>query len=108
MPCTTNVAVTVNRIHGGCIEDFYQQYVFPTNALYYVDNHDLQYQAVPPYLVGEPVFDIQYDGMTILLSAEVWISADVTNHVIIGVEDYSDESFDSAVFLRAWSPDNCP
>lgn len=54
------------------------------------------------------MFNIEYDGMTVLLKAEVPIDANVTNRFKIGIEDYSDASYDSAVFLRAWSPEVCP
>lgn len=103
VPCTTDMAVTVNTINGGCLSG-----CSPSNAQYYVDNHDPVQDAAPPHSIGEPVFNIEYDGMTVLLSAQVWIPAGVTNHVKLGVEDYTDEHYDSAVFLRAWSANDCP
>ncbi len=107
VPGTTNVPVSVNSINGGCLSDYYASYDSPTNAQYYVDNHDPHpYSAVPPYGVSAPVFNIQYDGMTVLLTAQAPISANVTNHVKIAIADYNDDIYDSAVFLKAWSP--CP
>ena len=59
---------------------------------------------------GDPVFtsnvanfNIQFDGMTILLTGKIQISANVTYHIKIGIEDYVDEFFDSAVFIKSWS-----
>jgi hypothetical protein len=46
--------------------------------------------------------------MTILLTAQAFISANVTNHVKIAIADYSDDRVDSAVFIKAWSPSQCP
>ncbi len=99
VPDTTNVPVSVNNINGGCTSPTYS----PTNAQYYVDNHDPIYSAAPPYGISAPAFNIQYDGMTVLLTAQAPISANVTNHVKIAVADYSDDKYDSAIFLKAWS-----
>jgi len=112
VPGTTNVPVTVSAINGGCTDD---QNCFcavqPTNPQYYVDNHDPNIiwsgSAMPPYAVPAPVFNIQYDGMTVLLTAQTFISANVTNHIKIAIGDYLDDWFDSAVFINAWSPGQC-
>jgi hypothetical protein len=56
--------------------------------------------------VAAPVFSIQYDGMTVLLSAQAQLSAGVTNHVKIAIADYGDAGYDSAVFIKDWTP--CP
>ena len=106
VPGTTNLPVGVNNINGGCVADHYYIYHSPTNAQYYVDNADPYYSAVPPYQVAAPVFNVQYDGMTVRLSAQAQISAGITNHVKIAVADYGDDWYDSAVFIRAWTP--CP
>ena len=101
VPGTTNVPVSVNNINGGC------NGVLPTNPQYYVDNHDPYNSALPPYAVAAPVFNIQYDGMTVQLTVQASIAANVTNHVKIAIADYGDTVYDSAVFLKAWSPSNC-
>jgi hypothetical protein len=104
VPGTTNMPVSVNTINGGWFQGGYTN-SFPTNAQYYVDNHDpYPYSAVPPYGISAPAFNIQYDGMTVLLTAQALISANVTNHVKIAIEDYGDQYYDSAVLLKAWSP----
>jgi len=48
-------------------------------------------------------FNIQYDGMTVLLSATIQITAGVTNHIKIAIQDIGDALLDSAIFLKAWS-----
>jgi hypothetical protein len=107
VPGTTNVPVTVNTINGGCVKEFYYGiYVPSTNAQYYVDNCDPYYSAATN-AVPAPVFNIQYDGMTVLLTAQTPIAANVTNHVKIAIADYSDDRYDSAVFIKAWSPGRC-
>lgn len=96
VPGTTNVPVAVNTINGGYAGTGAQ----PTNSQYYVDNGD------PLKSTNAPVFNIQYDGTTVLLTAQTLISANVTNHVKIGIADYWDPIYDSAVFIKPWSP--CP
>ena len=109
VPGTTNVPVGVNNINGGCVGDAHTNYVSsPTNPQYYMDNHDPDLSAVPPYAVAAPVFNIQYDGTTVLLTAQKLISANVTNHIKIAIADYKDADYDSAVFIKTWSPCQCP
>ena len=93
VPGTTNL-VSVNTIN----ED--------TNPQYYVDNGD------PIYSTNKPVFNIQYDGITVLLTAKAQISPGISNHVKIAIADYgtnicgADRLYDSAIFIKNWSP--CP
>jgi hypothetical protein len=47
------------------------------------------------------VYNIQYDGFTTNLTAHISIIASITNHVKIAVEDYGDQVYDSAVFVKA-------
>jgi len=101
VPGTTNVPVSVNTINGGCVSDANGNYDSPTNPQYYVDNRDPVFRAVPPYAVAAPVFNIQYDGMTVLLTAQANISANVAYHIKIAIEDYGDADYDSAVFITA-------
>ena len=44
--------------------------------------------------------------MTVLLVAQASIAANVTNHVKIAIADFTDETYDSAVFLEAWSSES--
>jgi hypothetical protein len=104
VPGTTNVPVSVNNINGGCVNDFYNHPDSPTNPQYYVDNDDPGYFAMPPFAIVAPVFNIQYDAMTVLLTAQIPISANVTNHIKIVIADYGDPSYDAAVFIKAWTP----
>ena len=103
VPGTSNVPVSVNNINGGfSIDDVI--YYSPANAQYYVDNCDPDNSAAPPYTLASPAFNIQYDGMTVLLAAQTNLAANVLYHVKIGVADYHDEILDSAVFMRTWFP----
>jgi hypothetical protein len=103
VPDATNLPVSVNTINGGYFRNG-STIQAPTNAQYYVDNHDPSDSAMPPYAVAAPVFNIQYDGMTVLLTAQTNISANVAYHVKIAIADYGDQYYDSAVFIKAWSP----
>ena len=103
VPGTSDNIVAVNKIGGGSPEHA------PMNAQFYVDNHDpVAAGSAAPHAAGESVFNIEYDGMTVLLTAQFLVLANVTNHIEIGIQDYSEESFDSAVFLKAWSQNPCP
>ncbi len=104
VPGTTNVPVSVNNINGGYTNS--GTYVASTNAEYYVDNHDPHYLAATNAAPAQE-FNIQYDGMTVLLTAQTSISANVTNHVKIAIEDYDDQNWDSAIFIKIWSPWQC-
>ena len=101
VPGTTDLPVSVNNVNGGCISDYLSNYISPTNPQYYVDNHDPDYSAVPPYAAAAPVANIQYDGMTTNLTAQIHITAGVTNHIKIAIADFGDSVVDSAVFIKA-------
>jgi hypothetical protein len=109
VPGTTNVPVSVRTINGGCVSDYYGNYDSPTNVQYYVDNDDPYYSAATN-AAASPVYNLQYDGFTTLLTAQVVISANVTNHVKIAIADdanyVGDADYDSAVFIKAQTPCN--
>ncbi len=46
----------------------------------------------------------QIKEATVLLTAQIQISANVTNHIKIAIEDVGDKFLDSAIFIKAWSP----
>jgi hypothetical protein len=106
VPGTTNVSVTVNTLNGGCLGDASFEYVEPVNPWFYLDNYDGLRQSVHPYSMGVPVFDVEYDGMSVALEARLEIEPNVTYHLKIAIADFSDDGFDSAVFLRAWFLDS--
>jgi hypothetical protein len=106
VPGTTNVPVSVNTINGGCIGDYYGTNNPPINSQFYLDNHDpnnIFYWTSATNAAPIQEFNIQYDGMTVLLTAQTYITAGVTNHVKIGIADYAgtigDDIYDSAVFI---------
>ncbi len=103
----TTLPVAVNYINGGCVSSYYGRYVAATHPEpYYKDNHDPSYSALPPYAAPDPVYNIEYDSITILPSAQTSISANVTYHVKIAIADANDNQYDSAVFIKAQVP--CP
>lgn len=71
------------------------------------DNDTPGEEAESPYAAAAPVYNIHYGGTTVLLTAQAFISANVTNHVKIAIADYSDDALDSAIFLKAQSS-TCP
>jgi len=100
-------AVSVNTVNGGCIDPS----ASATNPLYYVDNYDPNYSSLPPYAASAPVYNLQYDGVTVLLTAQASVSAIVTYHVKIAIADNAgitldDSGYDSAILIKAEIP--CP
>jgi hypothetical protein len=108
----TNLPVSVNTINGGfvggTVNGFPRPSVSPANPQYYVDNRDPHpYSAMSPYAATSPVYNLQYDGFTTNLVAQISIIAGVTNHVKIAVADYNDDVLDAAVFINA-EVSTCP
>jgi hypothetical protein len=106
VPGTTNVPVNTSTINGGCVDDDGGNYDSPVNGQYYLDNTDPGGNAAVD-AAAIPVCNVQYNGMTVLLTAQASISANITNHVKIAIADYGDEILDSAIFLKAQSS-TCP
>jgi hypothetical protein len=112
VPGTTNVPVNVYTINGGHVGGEFGDYVSPVNPQYYIDNHDPDpdnRSSVPPYETSAPIYNLQYDGFTTLLTnAQAHISANVTNHIKIGIEDGGgDRDIDSAIFIKT-TTFSCP
>jgi len=106
VPGTTNVPISVNTINGGGYSLVDLTVDPASNPQFYRDNHDPDNSPLPAYAARAQVFNIQYDGTTVLLMAQKLISAGVTNHVKIAIADYNDAYYDSAVFITAQTP--CP
>jgi hypothetical protein len=66
-----------------------------------VDNHDPHPYTAATNAVTVPVYNIQYDGFTVLLTNQVTIAAHMTNHIKIAIADHGDNDLDSAVFIKA-------
>ncbi len=109
VPGTGNLPVSVNSINGGCTADWYGHQIPSTNPQYYIDNHDPNYSALTG-AVAAPVFNIQYDGMTVLLTVETPVLANATTHIKLAISDYgggitpNNPYWDSAAFVEAWLP----
>jgi hypothetical protein len=103
----TNQPISVNAINGGG-HSLVDSTVDPaSNPLFYVDNKDPVYSPLPAYAATAPVYNVQYEGTTVLLTAQIYVSANVTNHIKIAIVDYFDRFYDSAVFIKAWSSESC-
>lgn len=82
----TNDPVTINTVND------------VVNPAYYVDNGD---GSTPPFNT-DPQY-LQYDGMTVVLTARALVQCGQTYHIKIAIGDASDTAWDSAVFLEAGS-----
>lgn len=76
-------AITVNNINPG------------SNAGLFVDNTDAH-------------LNLQYDGLTTVLTCMAPVNNGVSNHIKLAIADGSDDSLDSAVFLKAGSFSTTP
>src|SRR3989442_1200053 len=101
----TNLPVSVTKINGG----WDQGGILAANPQYYADNKDPNpgNSAMPPYAAKAQVFNVQYDGMTVLLTAQIPVSANLIHHIKIGIEDYGDAGVDSAGFIKKWETGSC-
>lgn len=80
----TTTAVSINTVNLG------------SNASLYRDND--------PSDLGTPTpFGTQFDGFTVVLTATVTLTPNVTHHIKIVIADTDDEILDSAVFLQTGS-----
>ena len=106
VPGTTQ-PVSVSTINGGCVAG---PAIPASHPEFYSDNYDSDHSS-SERAVPAPIFNVQYDGMTILLEARVQIPANASRHVKIAIADYdpgtADRILDSAVFLGNWQPDEC-
>ena len=78
----TNLPVSINNVNGGM------------NPLFYINNE------FSPALA--PV-DTEMDGLTTVLTAQVQVNPDVTNHIKLAIADAGDDAVDSNVFIKAGS-----
>jgi len=106
VPGTTNSPISVSSINGGCVSQWDYPYNSDpaTNPQYYLDNDDPGYYSLSPYAASSPVYNLQYDGFTTNLSAQIYIRSGVTNHIKIVIADYGDSIYDSAIFIKAKTP----
>jgi hypothetical protein len=100
----TNVTVTVNQINGGCQTNIHDHPTQATHPQFYVDNHDPVYSALPPYSAPAPVYTLQYDGTTVVLTVQASLLANTNNPIKIAIADAGDAKLDAAVFIRAVVP----
>jgi gliding motility-associated-like protein len=73
------------------------------NSAYYVDNGD---GFTPPFNTDEQY--LQFDGMTVVLTAKAAVACGQVHHIKIAVGDASDSVWDSAVFLEGGSFTSAP
>jgi hypothetical protein len=104
----TDLTIGVNNINGGCSNsaNYPGGIVLASNPLYYIDNHDPNPDdsTLSPYFAAAPVYDLQYDGFTVQLTAQTNIVAGTTNHIKIAIGDCNDYLYDSTVFIKAGIP----
>jgi hypothetical protein len=99
----TNVPISINTVNNGVADGDPQVCAamdpnWYTHTEYYVANGD---GDQPPY-ANDPYY-IQYDGMTVVMTARALVTCGLTYHIKIAIADASDTAYDSAVFLQAGS-----
>lgn len=91
----TNEAVSINTIN------------HTTNSNYYIPNERSADQTLCnlPQLVNPLLDFIEYDGLTVVLTARLSLIPCETYHIRLVIADVGDEAYDSAVLLEAGSFD---
>jgi hypothetical protein len=110
----TTLPTGVNTINGGSIPENFCDCIWQAvRPEYYIDNHDPgpTFSSLPPYRAVSPKYNLQYDGMTQLLTVPVTLSANSPALIKIAIADSSgaigtDDQMDTAVFIATKS--QCP
>ena len=98
----TDIPVTINTVNNGTVgtSGFEQNCIdvspdWNQNAAYFIDN-----------TVGVTPQSIQFDGLTVVLTAQADVICNGTYHIKIALADGGDTAWDSAVFLEQGSFDS--
>lgn len=91
----TNTPVAINTINNGSAGDFGDD----VNC----DQIDPNWQAYSVFFNNNSQQSVQYDGMTVVLTAFSPVTCGETYHIKIAIADAFDASYDSGVFLQAGS-----
>ena len=91
----TNIPVTINSINPD------------SNSQYYIDNDYLEFVLnnfqIPPSLDSARFFNLEYDGLTVVLTARTQVQPGQTYKLILAIEDVGDAILDAGVFIGAGS-----
>jgi hypothetical protein len=91
----SNIPVTINSINPD------------SNSQYYIDNDYFEYlingNQIPPSLDSARFFNLEYDGLTVVLTARTQVQPGQTYHLILAIEDVGDDILDAGVFIGAGS-----
>ena len=82
-----------------------------TNSQYYIDNDYFEYliysilipRIFPPSLDSVRFFNLEYDGLTVVLTARTQVQPGQTYKLILAIEDVGDDILDAGVFIGAGS-----
>jgi sugar lactone lactonase YvrE len=88
----TQTAVSINTVNDGNPTD---SSIPESNPQFFIDNN-MQYPNTAP-------FDTEMDGLTVVLSVQVPVTAGTTNHLKLAIGDTGDHLVDSNVFIAAGS-----
>jgi hypothetical protein len=77
------------------------------NPGYYIDNDYEEYLInngqIPASLDATRFNNLEYDGLTTVLTARAHVSPGQTYHMILAIEDVSDDIYDAGVFIKGGS-----
>lgn len=96
----TNVPVSINTVNNGTVGST----VFPAGDDTNCANLDPNWTANSIYYTSNATgTSVQYDGMTVVLTAFALVQCGVQYHIKLAIADGGDTAFDSGVFLEAGS-----
>src|SRR5688572_11227113 len=91
----SNTPVTINSINPG------------SNGQYYIDNDYIEFllnnMQIPPSLDSTRFLNLEYDGLTVVLTARTQVQPGQTYTLILAIEDVGDDILDAGVFIGAGS-----
>jgi hypothetical protein len=91
----TSTPVSINNVNCGYASGSNAAPGGGTNCAYYINN------------TGPATIDIQYDGLTTVLTFTAPVDAGVENTMVLGIADAGDSALDSGVFIAGGSFSTC-
>ncbi len=91
----TNTPVAINTVNNGTVG--------ANGSANNCDAIDPNWASYNVYFAGNSQNDVQYDGMTIVLTAEADVICGESYHIKLAIGDAGDAAYDSGVFLEAGS-----
>jgi hypothetical protein len=95
---STSIPVAINNVNKGRASD-----VAASNPDFYINNDDRRLPIVPQVPDATRYSQLEYDGLTVVLTATISVIPGSTYNLTFAIQDVSDGSWDSGVFIEGGS-----